>query len=103
MTQEQNIGRAARQNASLSSTPQTLYVSWEEYTKGLVGAKAAKHFTTKARGTVKHKYLLRKVFWDCVIRLVDFVLSANVAIDQIYTAYGRKKNCYKNFEGNAKG
>ena len=79
-----------RQNASLSSTQRTLYVLWEEYFRGLNGAKAAKNFTAAQRGAVKHKYCLRKVFLDCVTRLVNSGLSVDIAIDQIYTTYGRR-------------
>ena len=90
VTQEQNTVTPTRQNASLSSTPRTLYVLWEEYSRVLNGAKAAKDFTAEQRGAVKHKYCRRKVFWDCVTRLVNSGLSADVTIDQIYTAYGRR-------------
>ena len=67
---------------------------WEEYSKGLNGAKAAKDFTTEQRGAVKHKYCQR-IFWDWVTRLVNSGLSANVAIDQIYTVYGRRNTMTK--------
>ena len=63
---------------------------WEKYSRSLNGAKAAKNFTAERKGAVKHKYCQRKVFWDCVIRLVNSGLSADVVIDQIYTAYGRR-------------
>ena len=96
MTTEQNTERATRQSVSLSSTPRTLYVLWDEYTKGLGGSKAAKDFTAKERGAVKYKFSRRKVFWDCVTRLVNSGLSADVAIDQIYTSYGRRSTVTKN-------
>ena len=95
MTQEQNIEGGKRQNVSLSNTPRTLYDLWEEYTKGLGGAKAAKDFTEKERGAMKHRFLQRNVFWDCVIRLVNSGLSAYVAINKIYESYGRRSTLTK--------
>ena len=62
---------------------------------GLNGSKAAKDLTAEQRGAVKHKHCRRKVFWNCVTRLVNSGLSANVAIDQIYTAYGRSNTVTK--------
>ena len=82
MTQEQNVGLATRQNASLLSKPWTLYVLWEEYTKGFGEAKAAKDFTAKERGNMKHKFSRRKVFWDCVTRLLNSSLSAYVVMEE---------------------
>ena len=45
-------------------------------------------FTREERGQVKHKYLRRKVVWDCVSALVRSGLTSNVAIDRIYQVYG---------------
>ena len=93
VTPEQNTVTPTKQKASLSSTPRTIYVLWEEYSNGLNGA--AKDFTAEQRGAVKHKYCRRKVFWDCVTCLVNSGLSANVTIDQIYTAYNRRNTVTK--------
>ena len=90
MNQEPNFGSATRQSATLSNTPRTLYVLLEKYTKDLGGSKAARDFSAKERGAMKHKYSQRKVFWDCVTRLVNSGLSADVAIDHTYTSYGRR-------------
>ena len=75
--------------ASLSPTPRDLYILWQEYQHGIGHRKAARLFTAYERGRVKHKYTRRKVIWDCVNRLVNSGLMANVAIDRIYQVYGR--------------
>ena len=55
-TQEQNTVTPTRQNALLPSTPRTLYILWEESSRGLNESIAAKDFTAEERGAVKHKY-----------------------------------------------
>jgi hypothetical protein len=75
--------------ATLSPTPRTLYVLWEEYQHGVGGRKAARFFTPQERGQVKFKYSRRKVFWDVVSHLIRSGLHSNVAIDRIYEVYGQ--------------
>ncbi len=41
-------------NASLSPTPQSLYILWNEWEIGIGGRKAAKFFTPQEHGIVKH-------------------------------------------------
>ena len=97
-----NNERNVRQNATLSSAPRTLHTLWEEYTTGLGVAKAAKDFTSMERGAVKHKYTRRKVFWDSISRMINSGLSADVAIDQIYVAYGKRNPVSKILKDMAK-
>ncbi len=77
--------------ASLSPNPKNLYELWQEYQCGIGGRKAAKLFTAKERGgKVKHKYHRRKVIWSLVSGLVRVGLTADTAIDQIYSVYGHQ-------------
>jgi hypothetical protein len=74
--------------ATLSRTPRTLYLLWEEYEHGIAGRKAARLFTREERGRVKHKYCRRKVVWDCIATLVRAGFTSQVAIDRVYHVYG---------------
>ena len=80
---------------ALSSTPRTLYDLWDEWTIGIGGRKPARYFTAQERGRVKHKFSKRKNIWDLISRLVQTGLSAHVAVDKIYVAYGRHQNVSK--------
>jgi hypothetical protein len=96
--QQQNNNVAAGNNggvATLSPTPRSLYTLWQEYQDGIGGRKAARLFTPRERGQVKHKFSRRKVVWETVERLVRGGLQANVAIDRIYQAHGRELNVTK--------
>jgi len=75
--------------ASLSPTPRTVYILWQEFQVDMEGRKAAKLFTPQEQGQCKSKYLCCKVIWDIILELVCSGLTANVAIDQIYQVYGR--------------
>jgi len=76
-------------NATLMPTPRSLHVLWQEYAVGVGGRKAARLFTPQERGRVRHKYTRRKVVWQTVDRMVRGQgLTAQVAIDRIYTHYG---------------
>lgn len=75
--------------AALSPNPRCLYTIWREYTEGIGGRKPARLFSAEERGRAKHIYTRRKAFWDMVDRMVRRGLIANVAIDRIYTHYGR--------------
>jgi hypothetical protein len=93
--QQQNNNVAVGNNGgvpSLSPTPRCLYVLWQEYQAGIGGRKAARLFTPRERGQVKHKFSRRKVVWETVERLVRGGLQANVAIDRIYMTHGRELN-----------
>lgn len=83
---EQEHGNPA---ATLSPTPRTLFVLWEEYQHGVGGRKAARLFTPQERGQVKFKYSRRKVVWDVIAQLIRSGLHSNVAIDRIYQVYGQ--------------
>ena len=77
--------------ATLSKQPKCLYSLWDEYVFGIGGRKPAKDFTPSERGSCKFKYSRRKVVWGLILQLVDSGLSAQVAIDRIYAAYGQQK------------
>jgi hypothetical protein len=83
-----NEGAGAAVPATLSPTPRTLYLIWDEYQQGIGGRKAARLFSREERGRVKHKYHRRKVIWDCIGALVRAGFTAQVAIDRVYLVYG---------------
>ena len=73
----------------LSSRPKLIHDLWQEYMFGGAGRKAAKDFTPSERGACKHVYTMRKPLWEKVSELVRHGVSANVACDKVYEAYGR--------------
>ena len=75
-------------NATLSPCPKSLHILWMEYLHGIGGRKPAKDFTSEERGKQKHKYCLRKPFWDLTKHMINHGLSAQVAVDKIYNVYG---------------
>ena len=75
-------------DAALSPTPRSLHVLWEEWLTGIGNRKPARLFTRAERGRVKHKYHRRKVVWDLIRDLIRSGLTAEAAIDRIYTVYG---------------
>jgi len=74
--------------AILSKCPRTVYDLWVEYTVGTGGNKPACQFTTKERGKVKFKYCRRKIVWDVILNMCNRQLTADVAIDRIYSQCG---------------
>ena len=74
--------------AILCKTPKTVYDLWVEYTAGLGGNKPACQFTAKERGKVKFKYCRRKIVWDVISNMCNRQLTADVAIDRIYSQCG---------------
>ena len=80
-----------KNHSSLSKTPKTLFVLWQEFEVGIGGRKPARLFTRVERGRVKCLYCRRKVLWEAVARLVRAGFTAHVAIDRIYEAYGVDK------------
>ena len=74
--------------ATLSGSPKSLHILWLEYQHGIGGRKPAKMFTPGERGRVKHKYCMRKPFWDLIARMIRNGFTAQVAIDKVYDVYG---------------
>jgi hypothetical protein len=68
---------------------------WHEYEFGLGGRKAAKLFSSAERGHVKHKYTMRKIFWDKVTLMIRSGYSAQTAIDKIYEVYSTRHSVTK--------
>jgi hypothetical protein len=83
-------GTAVHDVATLSPTPRSLHMLWQEYTVGIGGRNPARQFMSTERGSVKHKYSHRNYFWDVVDKLILCGFTAQVAIDGIYTRYGRE-------------
>lgn len=71
--------------------PVSLHLLWEEYTVGVDGRKPAKQFTKgeiNVNKPMATRYCRRNNVWQCIQRLMDTGLSAEVAIDRIYNVYG---------------
>jgi hypothetical protein len=83
-----NQDHPPEQHARLSRCPKTLHLLWDEWAHGINGNKAAKTFSARERGRVKHLFSKRKVFWDKVSELVRSGDMASSAIDKIYRVYG---------------
>jgi hypothetical protein len=77
-------------NNSLSKTPKSLFVLWQEFEVGIAGRKAARLFTRVERGRNKFIYYRRKVVWDSVAEQIRRGYSAQTAIDRIYEVYGQE-------------
>jgi hypothetical protein len=74
--------------STLSPTPRTIYILWQEYELGIRGRKPTRLFTPAERGKVKYSYHRRKVVWDVIASLVRTGDTAQVAIDRLYEVYG---------------
>jgi len=74
--------------ARLGQRPKTLHDLWAEWKFGSAGFKAASSFTSHERGKVKSLFSMRKPFWDKCDELVRAGMTAQVACDTIYRAYG---------------
>ena len=85
----EEVGVHQVNNASLSRTPRSLYILWQEYEVGIGGQKPAKLFTPSERGKVKVVYCKRKVVWDKISALVRAGYTSDAAIDKIYSVYGQ--------------
>ena len=60
----------AHERAILSASPKSLHILWLEHQHGIGGRKPVKLFTPVERGRVKHKYCMRKSFWELISRMV---------------------------------
>jgi hypothetical protein len=69
-----------------------LYALWDEWQHGIGTNKPARSFTSRERGACKSLYSFRKSFWTLVDELVRRGNTSRVAIDHIYTVYGRSKS-----------
>ena len=77
---------------TLSKNPEDLYILWKEYVEGIGGRKPARLFTLTKRGRVKSLYHRRKVVWDSISLQINAGMTAHVAIDRIYQAYGANQS-----------
>jgi hypothetical protein len=72
----------------LSKCPRDLWVLWKEWDLGLGGEKPAKAYTPAKWGVNKFFFLCRKVLWDTVKGMIRRGQMADVAINNVYWAYG---------------
>ena len=79
-------------NALLMPNSKILHQLWEEYTPGIGNNKPAKFFTRAERGRYKFKYLRQKIMWDLITVHVCSEITASMAIDRIYNAYGHSSS-----------
>jgi hypothetical protein len=85
---EENNSTGENYVSTLSPTPRSLYILWQEYEFGIGGRKPARLFTPVERGKAKYTYHRRKVVWDVIATRVRAGDTAQVVIDQIYELYG---------------
>ena len=74
--------------AKLKSRPGNLYNLWREYTHGLDGNKPVQLFTAADKGKVACTYRWRYAFWRVISNMVCSGLTAKMAIERVYMAYG---------------
>jgi len=77
---------------TLTPTPRSLFILWMEYQQGVCGMISAKSFTPEESGRVKHKYCMRKPFWDLVSRRVQYGFTANTSADKVYKMFGKSES-----------
>jgi hypothetical protein len=82
-------------DALLSPNPRSWHDLWEEYVNGLDGRKPARLLAHHERDRVKHKVYWRKVVWDLISGLIQQGLTANAAINRIYSVYGGQTSVTK--------
>ena len=87
--------------ATLSNNPRTLLMLWAEYKHGIDGRKPAERFTREERNVRanKQKYYRRNHVWETIARLVRGGLTAEVAIERIYSVYGYDSSTTKIMTG----
>ena len=73
--------------AILCSKPKMFSILWDEYQNGIGGRLPAKDFTRQQRGGCKAVYSARKIFWDCMERLIDNGLTVQSALARINSVY----------------
>ena len=75
------------ERAPLSPSPKsqhTVNTLWLEYQYGIDGRKPAKLFIPEERGKVKHKYCIRKPFWELISRMAQNEFTSQLAIDKLH-------------------
>ena len=84
-------GVGAAPAACLSPNPKNLFELWAEFQVGIGGRKPAKLFSSRERGgETKHKYHHRLVVWRIISGLIRQGMTADAAIDCIYSIYGHQ-------------
>ena len=76
--------------ATLAKNLKSLYILWHEYEFGVGERRPAKTFSRKERGSCRHVYSKRNLFWSLVVEMIRRGHTANSAIDKIYEVYGFK-------------
>jgi hypothetical protein len=77
---------------ALMRGPKTLHDLWVEWKFGIGGRKAASTFNRKERGTVKSVFSFRLVFWTKIEEMIRSGLTAQLACDEVYRAYGQNRS-----------
>jgi len=73
--------------ATLSPRPKLLSVLWDEWVNGIGGRLPAKDFSPRQRGKCKVSFSHRKIFWDCMQRLIDNGCTSETALQRISRIY----------------
>ena len=75
--------------ATLCFCPKDLYGLRNKYEHGFPPNKSARNFSAAERGKRRFKYSNRKVLWTVIDMMVNSGITAQVAIDRIYSYYGQ--------------
>ena len=76
-----------RRPAVLMNNQKFLHVLRDEWTNGLNGSLPASDFTAEQRGRCKSKHSQRKVFWDCMLRLIQAGYTVQSLLHKINQVY----------------
>jgi len=69
--------------ATLCANPRHLSMPWDECQNGVGGRLPARLFTAEQRGRCRSKCSQRKVFWDCMQRLIDNGCTTQTGLERI--------------------
>ena len=72
--------RIKEPSAKLARNLKSLYVLWHEYEFGIGERRPAKSFSRKERGSCRHLYSKRNLFWSLVVEMIRRGHTANGTI-----------------------
>ena len=70
----------------------TLHDLWVEWKFGTGGRKAASTFNDRERGTIKSLFSFCLVFWTKIEEMIRSGMTAQLACDEVYRAYGQRES-----------
>jgi hypothetical protein len=77
---------------ALMHGPKTLHDLWVEWKFGTGGRKVASTFNNQERDTIKSLFSFCLVFWTKIEEMIRSGLTAQIACDEVYQAYGQRES-----------